>query len=94
MKTKNCLLSDQEKIEKINQVLKEKRNALQREKYWRNKFESESFCVPDEDHSDFTSLLNTQVDKSKINAEMLLLLQQQEMALKKKSAQGYRYHPK
>ena len=64
MKTKNCLLSDEDKIEKINIVLKEKRNAIQREKYWRQKFQDECFPVTKEDHEDFETLLGN-VDKKK-----------------------------
>lgn len=93
MKTKNCLLSDEDKIEKINIVLKEKRNAIQREKYWRQKFQDECFPVTKEDHEDFETLLGN-VDKKKVKGEMALLLDQQVMALKSKSAKGHRWHPK
>ena len=50
-------------------------------------------CVADEYHSDFASLLSF-IEKTKMNAEMLILLQQQEKAMKRKSVQGYRWHPK
>ena len=93
MKTKNSLLGDEEKLAKVNFILKEKRNAQRREKYWRTKFESECLCATDEDHLDFKSILSS-VDTSKIKGDMALLLEQQQMALTRKSSTGYRWHPK
>jgi len=93
MKTKNCLLSDEDKKAKINLVLKEKRNAIQREKYWKQKFDEECFSVTHEDHKDFETLLGA-VDNTEIKGEMALILDQQVMALKAKSGKGHRWHPK
>lgn len=93
MKTKNCLMSDSEKLMKVDQVLKEKINASKREKYWRKKFEAECLCSTDEDHLDFSTLLSS-VDPSKLKGDMGLLLEQQQMALQRKSPLGYRWHPK
>lgn len=93
MKTKNSLMVDKEKLVKVNFFLKEKRNAQWQEKYWRTKSESECLCATDEDHLDFKSMLSS-VDTSKIKGDMALLLEQQQMALKRNSSLGYRWHPK
>lgn len=93
MKTKNSLMGDEEKLAKVNFILKEKGNAQWQEKYWCTKFEYECFCATDEDHLDFKSMLSS-VDISKIKGDMALLLEQQQMALTRNSSKGYRWHPK
>ena len=86
-------MGDEEKLAKVNFILKEKGSDQWQEKYWRRKFESECLCATDEDHLDFKSMLSS-VDTSKIKGDMALLLEQQQMALTRNSSKGYKRHPK
>ena len=73
MNTKNSLMGDEEKLGKVNFILK-KRNAKRQEKNWWTKFESECLSATDEEHLDFKSMLSS-VDTSKIKGNMALLLE-------------------
>lgn len=73
MNTKNSLMGDEEKLGKVNFILK-KRNTKRQEKYWWTKFESECLSATDEEHLDFKSMLSS-VDTSKIKGNMALLLE-------------------
>lgn len=69
-----------------------KMNAVRRAVYSRSKFEEESVEVEGEDHLDFTKTMSA-IDSEKLSPDMKMLLEQQEMALSRKTG-GHRWHPR
>lgn len=85
---------EKEDIEKqLDQCRKEKRNAEQREKYWREKFASESICLENEDHVDLKSIFGG-IETKDVPYEMKTFWDQQQKILNTASPHGYRWHPK
>ncbi len=85
---------EKEDIEKqLDDCRREKRNAIEREKYWREKFHSESINVEDEDHKDLTSIFDG-VDSEDVPDDMKSFWEQQKKILNTASPHGYRWHPK
>lgn len=92
MRTKNNLLTDVDKVQKIEELNKEKR--LLRAKLENCKrFQEECFIVDADDNTDFLSMMSY-VDSSKVNDDMKLLLKEQEKAICTPSKNAYRWHPK
>lgn len=82
-----------EELESKSKFMKsQKRNAVRRAEYSRSKFEKESLEVESEDHLDFTKMLSA-IDSEKLSPDMKMLLEQQEMALSRKTG-GHRWHPR
>ena len=72
---------EKEDIEKqLDQCRKGKRNAEQREKYWREKFASESICLEDEDHVDLKSIFGG-IETKDVPDEMKTFWDQQQKIL-------------
>ena len=85
---------EKEDIEKqLDDCRREKRNATERETYWREKFYSESLDIEDEDHKDLTSIFHG-IDTKKVPDEMKCFWEQQQKILSTSSPHGYRWHPK
>ena len=77
----------------LNQQKKQRFNAERRETYWKEKFETESLQLEEEDHRDLSTILHN-IDKSKVPHEMEYLWTQQKSIMATKSKRGYRWHPK
>lgn len=90
--TKNKCLSREELVFKCDQMKNEKNNAERRATYAREKFDRECLDVCREDHGDFVTLISD-IQPDKLSEEIRLLLEQQQMALSRKSC-GFRWHPK
>ena len=60
----------------LKQQKKQRFNAKRRETYWREKFETESLQLEEEDHRDLSTILHN-IDKSKVPHEMECLWTQQ-----------------
>ena len=67
-------------------------NAENREKYWRDKFQTESLLLDEEDHQDLSSMLST--IPSKDVPENMTCLWEQQLKLMQTKKNGYRWHPK
>lgn len=91
--TKNCLLGREELQTKIALLEKEKRNAIKRVGYWKDKFASESVRLERGDDEDLQTIFGT-LDKSKVPEGFELLIAQQKKALIAKGPSGRRWHPK
>lgn len=92
----NCnkrFLSREELVDQLKQEQLRRRNAEMREKYWREKFNSESLVVDDEDHTDLFSIFKV-TKQEHIPEEMACLWEQQRKMLETTSKHGYRWHPK
>ena len=72
---------------------KEQRKALEREKYWKDKFISQSIELEEEDHHDLTSIFEGTA-KEYVPKEMKCLWDQQQKIIHTASPDGYRWHPK
>ena len=78
-----------------HQLQEEKRariNAENREKYWRDKFQTESLLLDEEDHQDLSSMLST-IPSENVPESMTCLWEQQ-LKLMQTKKNGYRWHPK
>lgn len=93
MRTKNNLLSDSEKILKIQELGKEKKLLRAKLENCKRRFQEECFTVDKDDNEDFLAMMSL-VDSSKVNDDMRLLLKEQEKAVLTRSKNGYRWHPK
>ena len=93
---RNCnkrYMRKEDVVLQLNQQKKQRFNAERRETYWREKFETESLQLEEEDHRDLSTILHN-IDKSKVPHEMECLWTQQKSIMATKSKRGYRWHPK
>ena len=71
----------------MDECKREKRNATEREKYWREKFHSESLDIEDEDHKDLTSIFDG-IDSKEVPDDMKCFWEQQQKILNTSSPHG------
>ena len=90
--TKNCLLGREELSLKLKIIEKEKRNAVKRERYWKNKFHNGSILLDQDDCEDVSKMFES-VDAATVPPGMQLLMAQQRKNLSVKGPSGRRWHP-
>lgn len=90
--TNKRYLTKEEVIVQLAQERNAKRNAENREKYWREKFMSEAIEMETEDHEDLSAIWNS-LPKDNIPEDMKCLWEQQNKLTRTKK-NGYRWHPK
>lgn len=94
MRTKNNLLSDSDKLLKMQELQKAQRLMLTAKlENCKRRFEEECLTIDEDDNADFLAMMPL-VDSSKVNEDMKLLLKEQERAVLTPSKNGYRWHPK
>ena len=84
------------KSEVVQQLAKERRarqNAEKRERYWREKFNSQCLEMAEEDHDDLSQIFLNTGDQN-VPTEMACLWEQQKHLLQCKSKNSYWSHPK
>ncbi len=91
--TKNCLLGRKELADKISILEKEKRNAVKRVEYWKDKFTTDSIHMDNYDHDDLKVMFE-KMDKCQVPDGFELLIAQQRKALTANGPSGRRWHPK
>ncbi len=91
-KTNKRYLSKEEISHQLKEAKQVRINAENRAKYWRDKFNTESVTMDDEDHRDLYSMLST-IDAKNVPENMTCLWQQQ-AKLFETEKNGYRWHPK
>lgn len=90
--TKNCLLGREELALKLKIIENEKRNAVKRERYWKNKFHNGSIPLDQEDCEDVNKMFES-VDAATVPPGMQLLMAQQRKNLGVNGPSGRRWHP-
>ena len=89
--TNKRYLSNEEVSHQLKEAKRVRINAENRAKYWRDKFNTETVTMDDEDHHDLYSMLST-IDTKDVPENMTCLWQQVKLFETKKN--GYRWRPK
>lgn len=86
-------ISHDEVVEQLKEESRKRKNAENREKYWKDKFASEALELDKDDQTDLIKIFSS-VKTKDVPADMLCLWEQQGKILQSSSPQGYRWHPK
>lgn len=92
----NCnkrYLSKDQVVKQLKAEQYRRRLAENREKYWKEKFQTESIEVEKEDNDDLMNMFSSQ-QNSNVPEDMKYLWDQQQKINSTKSKKGYRWHPK
>lgn len=91
--TNKRYLSKIEVVQKLAKERQARQNAEKRERYWRQKFDSQCLEMAEEDHDDLSQMFLNTCDQN-VPTEMACLLEQQKRLLQYKTKNGYQWHPK
>lgn len=92
----NCnrrFLSQSEIEQQLRAERRQKKRALEREKYWREKFLDDTIELESEDHDDLSNIFKG-VRADNVPEDMECLWDQQKKIINTASPNGYRWHPK
>ena len=91
--TNKRYLSKSEVVQQLAKERQARQNAEKRERYWREKFDSQCLEMAAEDHDDLSQMFS-KTDDQNVPTEMACLWEQQKRLLQCKTKNGYRWHPK